>query len=179
MWVCIEIYIHIHIYRLSIIDCYVRLQGTSNIRRSVSPLCVIKMNNLKQNVILIDKFQGSPKPLLFFTWQMCLYCYYFYEFYRTVRGSAGNPINLMLAYLFFVLWNGLKINVYGGFFCRIPKNNTFITNVPQTLLHLIKFSFTVANCFSFNMVTSTEFSSRTVESLGIKVPIGDLEDNFV
>jgi len=66
MSVCMEIYIHIHIYRLSIIDCYVRLQGTSSIPRSVSPLCMIKMNNLKQSVILIDKFQGSPKPLPFF-----------------------------------------------------------------------------------------------------------------
>lgn len=64
MWVCMEIYIHI--YRLSIIDCYVRLQGTSSIPRSVSPLCMIKMNNLKQSVILIDKFQGSPKPSLRF-----------------------------------------------------------------------------------------------------------------
>lgn len=27
---------------------------------------MIKMNNLKQSVILIDKFQGSPKPLPFF-----------------------------------------------------------------------------------------------------------------
>jgi len=50
---------------------------------------------------------------------------------------------------------------------------------PQTLLRLIKFSFTLADCFSFNPVKFTEFSSRTVESLGTKVPIGDLEDNFV
>ena len=27
---------------------------------------MIKMNNFKQTVILIDKFQGSPKPLLLF-----------------------------------------------------------------------------------------------------------------
>jgi hypothetical protein len=75
MWVCMEIYIHIHIYRLSIIDCCVRLQGTSSIPRSVSPWCMIKMNNLKQSVILIDKFQGSPKPslLFFFSRGRCVY----------------------------------------------------------------------------------------------------------
>lgn len=65
---------HIHIYRLSIIDCYVRLQGTSSIPRSVNPLCMIKMNNLKHSVILIDKFQGAPKPLLpFFSRGRCVY----------------------------------------------------------------------------------------------------------
>jgi len=47
------------------------------------------------------------------------------------------------------------------------KNNTFITNVPQTLLCLIKFSSTMADYCLFNAVTSNEFSSRTVDSLGI------------
>jgi hypothetical protein len=35
---------------------------------------MIKMNNFKQTVILIDKFQGSPKPLLlFFLRGRCVY----------------------------------------------------------------------------------------------------------
>ena len=59
------------------------------------------------------------------------------------------------------------------------KNSTFIMNVPQMLLSLIKFSFTWADCCLCSAVTVTEFSARTVKSLGIKVTIGDLEDNFV
>jgi len=58
-------------------------------------------------------------------------------------------------------------------------NFTVITNVPQTLLHLIKCSLTRADCCSFGAVRFTEFSSGTVKSLGIKVPIGDLEVHFV
>jgi len=39
----------------------------------LSPLCLIKMNNLKQSVILIDKFHGSPTPLLLFSRGRCVY----------------------------------------------------------------------------------------------------------